>query len=62
MLDYFLNPMAAVWKIMPSYERQFSGILSDDAKCLWYNNGFTPTLGINYITHAETPKLVLMLS
>lgn len=54
--------MAAVWKIMPGEETYFFNILSDDAKCLWYKNGFTPSLGTKRTTDAETPELVLMLS
>lgn len=54
--------MAAVQKILPGDETYFLNILSDDAKCLWYNNGFTPSLVINHTTDVETPELVLMLS
>lgn len=54
--------MAAVWKITPGDEMYFLNISSADAKCLWCNNGFTPRLGINHTTDAETLKLVLMSS
>lgn len=31
-------------------------------KFLWYNNGFTPSLGINRTTDAERPELVSALA